>query len=216
MPRYKKTFNRWASTYDEEVSKASPTGQWMFGGYDRVLDTVVAYCELEKNNYASILDIGVGTGNLAARFLPCGMQVVGIDPSPDMGNICAQKFPAIKVMTGDFLKYPRALKPVDLIVSSYAFHHLTEKEKARAVPLMKKLLKPEGRIVIADFMFKNAVERENTARAIRETGSDDIMTAFEGEYPALYDDLVPLFENAGFKVDGEQLTVSVWIIRARL
>jgi putative AdoMet-dependent methyltransferase len=216
MPKFKKTFNQWSVTYDEEVSKASTTNQWMFGGYDRVLDTVVAHCELGKNSYNAILDIGIGTGNLAARFLGRGMQVVGIDPSPDMRNICAQKLPAIKVMAGDFLKYPRALKPVGLIVSAYAFHHLTEKEKARAVPKMKKLLKPGGRIVLADFMFKNAIERECTARSIHETTGDDILAAFEDEYPALFDDLVPLFENAGFKVDGKQLTVSVWILRARL
>jgi len=74
MPRYKKTFNRWSSTYDEEVSKASPTNQWMFGGYDRVLDIIVEYCELEKHNYSSVLDIGIGTGNLAARFLRRGMH----------------------------------------------------------------------------------------------------------------------------------------------
>jgi putative AdoMet-dependent methyltransferase len=216
MPKYKKTFSRWSSTYDEEASNASSTEDWMFGGYARVLDTVVAYCELDKNHYSSVLDIGVGTGNLAARFLERGMQVIGIDPSPDMRNICVQKFPDIKVMTGDFLKYPRALKPVDLIVSAYAFHHLTEKEKAKFVPLMKKLLKPGGRIVIADFMFKNAIERERTTKSILEKSGDDILAAFEGEFPALFDDLVPLFEREGFKVDGEQLTVSVWIIRACL
>jgi len=216
VPKHKKTFNRWASTYDEQVSRASATADWMFGRYDRVLDTVVAYCELEKNHYTSVLDIGTGTGNLAVRFLERGLQVVGIDPSPDMWKISAAKYPAIKVMTGDFLKYPRALKPADLIVSTYAFHHLTEKEKTKAIPRMKKLLKPGGRIVLADFMFKNAVERERIARSIRETTGTDIIGEFRNEYPALYDDLVLLFERESFKVDGEQLTVSVWIIRACL
>jgi putative AdoMet-dependent methyltransferase len=216
VPKYKKTFNRWASTYDEQVSRASATADWMFGGYDRILDTVVTYCGLDKNHYTSVLDIGTGTGNLAVRFLPYGMQVVGIDPSPDMWKISAAKYPAIKVMTGDFLKYPRALKLVDLIVSSYAFHHLTEKEKAKAIPRMKKLLEPGGRIVLADFMFKNAAERERTARSIHETTGADIIGEFRNEYPALYDGLVSLFEREGFKVDGEQLTVSVWIIRACL
>jgi SAM-dependent methyltransferase len=188
----------------------------MFGEYDRVLDTAAAYCEPEKNSNKSVLDIGVGTGNLAARFLERGMQVVGVDPSPDMRRICSNKYPEMKVMPGDFLKYPRSLSPVDVIVSTYAFHHLTEKEKTRAVPLFKKHLKPGGRIVLTDFMFKNALERERTARTIRETTGEDMLAAFESEYPALYDDLLPLFEREGFKVDGEQLTVSVWILRARL
>ena len=199
MTRYKKTFNRWSSTYDEEVSKASSTADWMFGGYDRVLDRVVAYCDLDKTDCASVLDIGIGTGNLGSRFSRRGMQVFGIDPSPDMRNICAQKNPAVKVMPGDFLKYPRALNPVDLIISAYAFHHLTEKEKAKAIPRMKKLLKPGGRIVMADFMFKNSMEKERTARIIHETTGDDILTEFKAEYPGLYEDIVPLFEWEGFK-----------------
>jgi putative AdoMet-dependent methyltransferase len=216
MPRYKNTFSRWAAAYDEQVSRASVTGDWMFGGYDRVLDTIVAYCELEKNRYSTVLDIGTGTGNLAARFLERGLKIVGIDPSADMLRIGAAKYPAIKVMTGDFLKYPRSLEPADLIVSAYAFHHLTAREKTKAVPRVKKHLKPGGRIVLADFMFKNAAERECTAQTIRETNGGDILAGFKGEYPALYDDLVPLFEKEGFKVDGEQLTVSVWILRVRL
>jgi putative AdoMet-dependent methyltransferase len=155
----------------------------MFGGYGRVMDTVVDYCELDKNDYHTILDIGCGTGNLAAGFLERGMQVVGVDPSPDMRRICSNKYPEMKVMTGDFLKYPRSLSPVDVIVSTYAFHHLTAKEKAKSVPLMKKHLKPGGRIVLADFMFKNAFERENTAKTIRESTGDDMLAAFKGEYP---------------------------------
>jgi len=143
-------------------------------------------------------------------------MVTGIDPSPDMWKICVKKYPAIKVMNGDFLKYPRALKPADLIVSAYAFHHLTEKEKAKSIRLMKKLLKPGGRIVMADFMFKNELEKERTACSIREECGADILAAFEGEYPAFYDSFASLFEREGFKVDGEQLTVSVWIIRACL
>jgi putative AdoMet-dependent methyltransferase len=216
VPKFKKAFNLWAPAYDEEVTKASSTGQWMFGGYDRVLDTVVDYCELDKNDYHTVLDIGCGTGNLAARFLNRGLEVTGVDPSPDMRRICAGKYPGMKVMPGDFLKYPRSLSPVDLIVSTYAFHHLTEKEKAKSVPLMKKRLKPGGRLVIADFMFKNALEREQTARTIRETTGDDMPAAFEGEYPALYDGLLPLFQREGFMVDGQQLTLSVWILRASL
>ena len=210
------TFNKWASTYDSDVARASPTGHWMFGGYDRVLDKVVEYCGLEDNGYAAVLDIGIGTGNLAARFLSRGLRVMGIDPSVKMRKICRKKYPDIKVMAGDFLKYPRALPGFDLIVSAYTFHHLTAAEKARAVPLMKKLLKPGGRIVIADFMFRNTTEIGRTSQFILEKHNADMLAAFKDEYPGLYDDLVPVFANEGFKVDGEQFTVSVWIIRACL
>jgi putative AdoMet-dependent methyltransferase len=209
-------FNKWASIYDEQVSKVSLTDHWMFGGYDRVLDMVVEYYQLEENSDTSVLDIGIGTGNLAARFLSSGMRVTGIDPSAEMRKICGKKFPGIKVMTGDFLKYPRSLPKVDLIVSAYAFHHLTAAEKARAVPMMKKLLNPKGRIVIADFMFQNSATIGSTNQFIREKSGGDMVATFKDEYPGLYDDLTLVFEKEGFRVDGEQLTVSVWILRACL
>jgi putative AdoMet-dependent methyltransferase len=210
------SFNRWASTYDSDVARASHTDFWMFGGYDRVLDKVVEYCRLAENSYTSVLDIGIGTGNLAARFASRGLQVTGIDPSAKMRRICRKKFPGIKVMAGDFLKYPRSLPQFDLIISAYSFHHLTAMEKARAVPLMKKLLKPGGRIIIADFMFQNYIEMGRTNKSIRETHNADMVDTFKDEYPGLYDDLKRVLEKEGFKVDGEQLTVSVWIIRACL
>ncbi len=131
MPQDKFGFKQWAPHYDAQVAKASPTDEWMFGGYDRVLDKVVEYCRLEENSYSSVLDIGIGTGNLALAFYPHGIQVTGIDPSADMLKICRKKFPAIKVMKGDFLHYPRALEKLDLIVSAYAFHHLTRRKKLK-------------------------------------------------------------------------------------
>jgi putative AdoMet-dependent methyltransferase len=137
MPKYKAVFDKWASIYDEEVDKASSTDDWMFGGYDSVLDKAVEYSVGEGNNHSSVLDIGIGTGNLAARFLKRGLQLYGIDPSRKMRKICSKKYPGINVLAGDFLKYPHSMPLVDLIVSAYAFHHLTEAEKTKAIVMMK-------------------------------------------------------------------------------
>jgi putative AdoMet-dependent methyltransferase len=209
-------FRKWAPTYDEQVAKASLTDEWMFGGYDRVLDTVVAYCRLKENNYSTVLDIGIGTGNLGARFLQPGLNVYGIDPSPHMLKLCCKKFPAIKLAAGDFLKHPHTLEKVDLIVSAYAWHHLKAKEKVKSISLMKQMLKPKGSIVIADFMFQNTAAIASANRHIKEKYRGDMAESFHDEFPGLYDDLVLAFKNEGFQVDGEQLTVSVWLIRACL
>ncbi len=216
MPKYKFTFNKWASTYDEHVSKASLTDDWMFGGYDRVLDKIVEYSGLEEKVYISVLEIGVGTGNLAARFLERGLRVYGIEPSRKMRKACKKKFPGIEVSPGDFLKYPGSLPPVDLIISAYAFHHLTETEKSRAVTMMKNQLKPGGRIVLADFMYQNPAAVLPTADIVRDRNGGDIIGCFKGEYLGYYDNICRAFAGEDFKVDGEQLTVSVWLVRARL
>lgn len=217
MAKDKHDFKDRAQDYDSQVAKASPTDDWMFGGYDRILNTTVRYCRLAENSYYTVLDIGIGTGNLAARFLSNDMQVIGIDPSDAMLKICRNKFPSIHVLLkGDFLHYPEDLEKVDVIVSTYAFHHVKPKDKIKAIQMMKDQLKPSGRIVIADFMYKNADAVESTNKLIKEKHKGDMAAAFEGEYPALYYDLAAEFTKAGFKVTGEQLSVSVWLICAAL
>jgi putative AdoMet-dependent methyltransferase len=209
-------FDKWASSYDEDVIKSARVGDWIFNDYDCVLDKVVEYSGLEENSYSSVLDIGIGTGNLAARFLSHGLQITGIEPSAEMRKICRRKYPDIKVVAGNFLKIPRSLPSVDLIVSAYAFHHLTAAEKAKAVTVMKKFLKPKGRIVIADLMFQNADEESRIKQNLRETGRADILKEFEDEYPGIFEKLALIFKREGFIFDGERLTESVWILRACL
>jgi putative AdoMet-dependent methyltransferase len=209
-------FDKWAETYDNDIFDTSRPDQFTFRGYRRVLEKVVEYADLDSNHYTRILDIGIGTGNLACLFLPCGLEVTGIDPSPEMMKICRRKHPEIPVILGDFLGIPLPPKSIDLIVSSYAFHHLTAEEKTGAAQVMKRVLRPGGRIVIADLMFRNAAERNRIEKTFRQTGRNDIVEEYENEYPGYFEDLVKVFEKAGFSTDGEQLTDSVWIIRGQL
>jgi putative AdoMet-dependent methyltransferase len=207
-------FDEWAKSYDMDVVRAARAEDWIFQDYERVLDKVVEYCALEKNNYSTVIDIGTGTGNLASRFLKRGMYVMGIEPSAEMREICQQKYPEMIVEEGDFLTIPLYVPQVDLVVSSYALHHLTPAEKVEAVIEMKRLLKPRGRIVIADLMFRNAAEERRIRQALLETGRNDILREFEDEYPGLFEELTIIFTEEGFSIQGERLTESIWIISA--
>jgi putative AdoMet-dependent methyltransferase len=209
-------FDEWARTYDKDIFDTTRPDQFTFKDYHRVLDKIVEYAELPDNNYSQALDIGIGTGNLACLFLQYGLEVIGIDPSAEMLKICHRKHPEIPVIPGDFLDIPLAVQSTDLIVSSYAFHHLTAEEKAEAVLEMKRVLRPGGRIIIADLMFRNTGERKRIEDAFRSAGRNDIIEEYEDEYPAFFDELFKVFDRAGFITDGEQLTQSVWIIRGRL
>ena len=209
-------FDNWAETYDKDIFDTSRPDQFTFREYHRVLDKVVEYADLESNSYSRVLDIGIGTGNLACLFLPYGLEITGIDPSPEMMKVCRCKYPEIPVMPGDFLNIPIPPQSIDLIVSTYAFHHLTAEEKAEAVQVMKRVLRPGGRVVIADLMFRNAAERSIIENEYLNAGRNDIVEEYENEYPGYFEDLVRVFDGAGFTTDGERLTESVWIIRALL
>jgi putative AdoMet-dependent methyltransferase len=207
-------FDEWAKSYDLDVIRAARAEDWIFQDYERILDKVVEYCELDKNSYKSVIDIGTGTGSLAIRFLKRGMNVIGIEPSIEMRKICQEKYPEMMVEEGDFLTIPLYLPHVDLIVSAYALHHLTPAEKVSAVIEMKRLLKPKGRIVIADLMFRNAAEERRIRQALQDTGRNDILDEFKDEYPGLFEELTIIFTEEGLSIQGERLTESVWIISA--
>ena len=52
---------------------------------------------------------------------------------------------------------------VDLVVSSYALHHLRDADKARLVSAAYRWLRPGGRLVVADMMFGRGGSRADRA-----------------------------------------------------
>ena len=210
------TFDRWALTYDDDMQKANDSDDWMFRRYYTILDKVVAYCELGKYKNPLVLDIGAGTGNLSGKFLEKRLTVTAIDPSGKMREICINKYPELEVLPGNFLDIPLPPQSIDIIVSSYAFHHLTEEEKTISVSLMRDILQPGGRIVIADLMFKNQREKERIRQNLRNSGQSETVEELDEEYPAYFENLEKVFQGEGFSFHGEQLTESVWILRGCL
>jgi putative AdoMet-dependent methyltransferase len=216
MPKDKWGFDRWAKSYDQDVTEAAQSNSWMFKDYDRILDRVVDYCDLASNRYSIVLDIGVGTGNLASRFIGKGINIIGIDTSREMLTICKQKYPDLELRIGDFLKIPLPTQSVDVVVSSYAFHHLTPAEKNESILEMRRVLKPKGRVVVADLMFRDASHEEHIKQALRESDGGDVADELDEEYPALFTDLEEMFRREEYIFRGEQLTDSVWIFCAQL
>ena len=121
-------FNSWAKTYDESIRKDYSTLNF-YKNYDKLLDTVFEEAVADKKMTIKVLEIGVGTGNLSRRFLDENYDIIGIDQSREMLNIAKEKFPKLKLRLGDFLKIPFENNKFDVIVSTYAFHHLDEEEK---------------------------------------------------------------------------------------
>ncbi|WP_457629662.1 class I SAM-dependent methyltransferase [Oceanithermus sp.] len=68
-------FDTWAENYDDDI--ASNGGAFPFDGYRDVLDEVLTLADVEPG--MRVLDLGIGTGNLAARFVRQGCNVWGID-----------------------------------------------------------------------------------------------------------------------------------------
>ena len=80
----------------------------------------------------SVLEIGVGTGRLAARIAPECRSFTGIDISEKTSEKAKENLNNCnhaKIICGDFLDY-RFNEKFDVIYSSLTFMHIKEKQKA--------------------------------------------------------------------------------------
>jgi ubiquinone/menaquinone biosynthesis C-methylase UbiE len=105
-----------------------------------------------------VLDVGCGTGRLAITFAgrvaPSG-SVAGIDPAPEMikrATSRARKHQvpvAFQVAFAQRLPFPNAT--FDAVACTLALHHVAEDDQQSAVQEMHRVLKPDGRLLIAEF-----------------------------------------------------------------
>ncbi|OZV11262.1 methyltransferase [Tissierella sp. P1] len=200
-------FNSWAKTYDESIRKDYSTLNF-YKNYDKLLDTVFEEAVADKKMTIKVLEIGVGTGNLSRRFLDKNYDIIGIDQSREMLNISKEKFPKLKLRLGDFLKIPFENNKFDVIVSTYAFHHLDEEEKIIAINEMLRVLKLDGKIIIGDLMFESQKDKGE----IMKTLTKDEIEEIEDEYYSNIDFLREQFEIHRKKLEVTRIDKLVFVV----
>jgi len=107
---------------------------------------------------AQVVDLGCGTGQISLPLAGRGARVLAVDVSPAMiRQLRAQATQAgVTSLEGLAMPIEDLSLPegsADLVVSSYALHHLRDADKARLVSAAFGWLRPGGRLVIADMMF---------------------------------------------------------------
>jgi ubiquinone/menaquinone biosynthesis C-methylase UbiE len=84
-------------------------GTFSLDGYEDVLDALVATADTTQG--MKVLDLGVGTGNLAERFVRRGCTVWGVDFSASMLEKAREKLPHAHLLRGDLLgEWPLELR----------------------------------------------------------------------------------------------------------
>ena len=143
-----------AAGYDQDVrNEVHPVRK----GYAEAL----AWLASQVPEGSSVLDLGCGTGNTILA-LPKSCPVTAVDISPSMLQIAAQKLAgrSVRFVLSDMMQFfDREAEPIDVIVSSYAIHHLPDDEKSQLFDLFSNRLHAGGRAVIVDLMFKNQLDR---------------------------------------------------------
>lgn len=104
-----------------------------------------------------LLDLGCGTGTLVllARRRHPRVTVIGVDGDPTILGIARRKVQraGIPLQLDEGMAYalPYTDESFDAVVSTLAFHHLTPDQQERTLAEVRRVLRPGGRLVIADF-----------------------------------------------------------------
>jgi ubiquinone/menaquinone biosynthesis C-methylase UbiE len=165
-----------------------------------------------------VLDLGCGTGQITIPLAERGADILGIDVSPAMaGTLRAEAgrrgLSRLSAATAPIERLDLRPASFDLIVSSYALHHLRDAEKARLVGSAYRSLRPGGQLVIADMMLgrggtarDRAIIRDKLVALARKgpggwwrIAKNSIRYAFRvQEQPISMAAWTRLFESAGF------------------
>ena len=106
----------------------------------------------------AILDVGCGTGTLlriAASELAGSLQLYGVDAANEMVAYARRKAEAkgvpmeLQVASANHLPY--ADSSFDVVFCTFVIHHLQAKSAPVALHEIRRVLRPGGRLVVADF-----------------------------------------------------------------
>ena len=146
-------FDKCAPTWDAEMIKSDAI-------INRILDNA------EVGAGMTVLDVACGTGVMFDYYLSRGVEsVVGIDISPEMAKIAAEKYaaePRVQVLCGDVEEYAFDRK-FDRIVVYNAFPHFPHPK--RLIKLLSELLKEDGRLTIAHGASRETIDGHHSGVA---------------------------------------------------
>jgi len=127
-------------------------------GYDAKtqLDPEDALALLRRHGLGAettLVDLGCGTGLLAAAAAQEVGRVVGVDVSPAMLEVARARSDAVEWVQAGFLTYEHEGDSPQLVHSRNALHHLSDFWKGVGLSRVRDLLAPGGVLVLRDLVY---------------------------------------------------------------
>jgi ubiquinone/menaquinone biosynthesis C-methylase UbiE/predicted transcriptional regulator len=164
---------------------------------------------MKNRRIGHLLDIGTGTGRMAAILGTAASRVTALDRSPEMlrvarTQLAGQPF-GVELVQGDFLALPLARNSVDSVVMHQVLHFAAAPDLVIAEAA--RVLRGSGHLLIADFAPHDREELRRDAAHARLGFSDAQIRGW--------------FASAGLLLEtsealtGGELTVKIWLGRRR-
>jgi len=157
------------------------------GYYDESVISRLTDMKLLKEDM-TVLDLGAGDGYLSRAVAGAVKRVIAVDISGEMLRTLAKKaaekgVPNIETLEGDACDMPVPDSSVDLLCANMFLHHI--EEPGLAIKEMKRVLKPGGKVFLADL-------REHSNSELKER-MHDVWLGFSPE------EVMEWFGKCGFK-----------------
>jgi ubiquinone/menaquinone biosynthesis C-methylase UbiE len=124
----------------------------------RFLSRMVALARLGRGE--RVLDLATGPGFVGVEFAKKGAEVIGTDITKEMlthaKELRKRNGVPMEFVLAEASHQPFRDESFDIAVSRLAFHHM--KDPAAALQSMKRVVRPRGRIVIADLVVSEDSE----------------------------------------------------------
>jgi len=148
MLTLEREWDRRVAEWHSHVTSAAAFGQ--------VLDELIRQSGPKPTD--ACVDLGAGTGFVTTALAPQVSSVLAVDISTAMAASLAERaahdgLANVSTEVCDLRDFQLEPASVDLVVSSYALHHLPDAEKQALVTRAARWLRPGGRLVVADMMF---------------------------------------------------------------
>lgn len=113
-----------------------------------------------------VVDLGAGTGLLSLPAARGVAAVYAVDYSEPMLTRLLERARAdglenVHTVVADMREVPLEDESANVVLSSYAFHHLRDEGKELALAEARRILRPGGRLVICDMMFSLSLGRRD-------------------------------------------------------
>lgn len=132
-----------------------------------------------------VMDFGAGTGLLCSQIAQSVKKITAVDTSGSMLEKLSEKDDLrgkVEIINQDIIAKPLTMK-FDLVMSAMTMHHV--EDTGHMIETLKKNLKPQGRVALADLDAEDGTFHAKEARGIFHHGFDR-------------DNLKEKMENAGF------------------
>lgn len=186
----------WTSLYDLAIALMTRERRWR--------NTLVE--QLAPRHGETILDVGCGTGSLAAlivRRAP-GVRVIGLDPDGDVLKRARRKLTGSHVELAQGFAHEADVLgggPFDKVVSSLVFHQTPMSEKRAGLEAMFRALRPGGEAHIADYGLQRTPLMRVLFRQVQR------LDGFENTEPNARGVLPDLMRETGFAEVAERCVI---------